>query len=135
MTEYRKPLPRVTPENRPFWDAARRHELRLQRCGDCGHVRYPPAPLCPECLAETAEWTRVSGRGILSTWVVFHKRYFDAFADDIPYNVVQVQLDEGPRLTANLVGVRNDAITIGMPVETVFDDVTAEISLPRVRPR
>jgi uncharacterized OB-fold protein len=132
---YRKPVPRVTPENRPFWDAARRHELRLQRCGDCGHVRYPPAPLCPECLSETTEWTRVSGRGIVSTWVVFHKRYFDAFADEIPYNVVQVELEEGPRLTANLVGVRNEAIAIGMPVDVVFDDVTTEISLPRFRPR
>ncbi len=132
---YRKPVPRVTPENRPFWDAARRHELRLQRCGDCGHVRYPPAPLCPECLSETTEWTRVSGRGIVSTWVVFHKRYFDAFADEIPYNVVQVELEEGPRLTANLVGVRNDEIAIGMPVDVVFDDVTTEISLPRFRPR
>ena len=77
----------------------------------------------------------MSGRGNLSTWVAFHKRYFDAFADDIPYNVVQVQLDEGPRLTANLDGVQNEAIAIGMPVEIVFDDVTAEISLPRVRPR
>ncbi len=135
MSDYRKPLPRITPENRPFWDATRRHELRLQRCGDCGRFRYPPAPVCPGCLSETTEWAPVSGRGTVSTWVVFHRRYFDAFADDIPYNVVQVQLDEGPRLTANLVGVPNDEITIGMPVEVVFDDVTPEISLPRFRRR
>jgi uncharacterized protein len=133
MTAYLKPLPRVTADNRPFWEAARRHQLALQRCADCGHFRYPPAPVCQECLSESAEWTPVSGRGIVSTFVVFHKRYFESFAADIPYNVVQVQLDEGPRLTANLVDVANDRIRIGMRVEVVFDDVTPEISLPRFR--
>jgi hypothetical protein len=133
MTAYSKPLPRVTADNRPFWEAARGHQLALQRCADCGQFRYPPAPVCPECLSESAEWTPVSGQGIVSTFVVFHKRYFESFAADIPYNVVQVQLDEGPRLTANLVDVPIDAIRIGMRVEVVFDDVTPEISLPRFR--
>jgi len=75
----------------------------------------------------------VSGRGTVSTFVVFHQRYFPSFANDIPYNVVQVQLDEGPRLTANLVDVPNAEITVGMRVEVVFDDVTPEVSLPRFR--
>jgi hypothetical protein len=133
MSEYAKPLPRVTADNRPFWEAARRHQLALQRCGECGHFRYPPAPVCPECLSERAEWTPVSGRGAVSTFVVFHKRYFPSFTDEIPYHVTQVQLDEGPRLTANLVNVPNDQIRIGLRVEVVFDDVTPEISLPRFR--
>ena len=132
-TEYRKPLPRVTADNRPFWDATKRHELALQRCGDCGRFRYPPAPVCPECLSEEAAWTRVSGRGTVTTFVVFHKVYFQSFAADAPYNVVQVELAEGPRLTANLVDVPNGEITVGMSVEVVFDDVTPEITLPRFR--
>lgn len=133
MTEYAKPLPRVTDDNRPFWEAARRHQLAFQRCADCGRFCYPPAPVCPDCLSERLKWTPVSGRGTVSTFVVFHQRYFPAFAGDLPYNVVQVQLDEGPRLTANLVGVPNDQIRIGLRVEVVFDDVTPEISLPRFR--
>ena len=135
MKDYRKPLSRITPDNRPFWEAARRHELRLQRCAGCGKVWYPPGPVCPECLSERFEWERMSRRGKVSSWVVFHHRYFESFASDIPYNVVQVELEEGPRLLANLVGVRNDAIEMGMPVEVVFDDVTPKISLPRFRPR
>jgi uncharacterized OB-fold protein len=131
---YGRPLPRITPENRPFWEAARRHELRLQRCSGCGRFRYPPSPVCPDCLGESAEWTRVSGRGTVTTWVVFHRLYFPAFAADLPYNVVQVELAEGPRLTANLVGVANDRIRIGLPVEVVFDDVTPDVTLPRFRP-
>ena len=131
--EYRKPLPRVTADNRPFWDAAKRHELRLQRCGACGRVRYPPAPVCPNCLSEDAEWTRVSGRGTVTTFIVMHKVYFESFAGDVPYNVVQVELEEGPRLTANLVDLPNEQITVGMSVHVVFDDVTPEITLPRFR--
>ncbi len=133
MSQYRKPLPRITAENRPFWEAARRHELRLQRCGACGRFWYPPGPVCPECLSERFEWTRVGGRGTVSSWVVFHKAYFPAFADEIPYAVVQVELEEGPRLISNLVDVPPGQIRIGMPVEVVFDDVTPEISLPRFR--
>ena len=134
MSVYPKPLPRITPDNRPFWEAARRHELRLQRCGECGQVWYPPGPVCPGCLSERSEWHRLGGRGKVSSWVVFHQKYFESFAADIPYNVVQVELEEGPRLLANLVGVPYDAIEIGMPVAVVFDDVTPEISLPRFRP-
>jgi uncharacterized OB-fold protein len=130
---YRKPLPRVTAENGPFWEATKRHELRVQRCAECGRFRYPPSPVCPDCLSENVEWARVSGRGTITTFVVFHKVYFESFAGEAPYNVVQVRLEEGPCLTANLVGVRNEEITVGTPVEVVFDDVTPEITLPRFR--
>jgi len=131
---YAKPLPRVTADNRPFWEAARRHELALQRCDDCRHLRYPPAPVCPECLSERATWTPVSGRGTVTTFVIVHKPYFPSFTADLPYNVVQVQLDEGPRLTANLVGVGHPDLRIGARVEVVFDDVTPDVTLPRFRP-
>lgn len=133
MSEYRKPLPRVTPDNRSFWEAARRHELRLQRCGECGQLWYPPGPVCPECLSERFEWARVSGRGTISSFAVFHKAYFPAFAEEIPYAVVQVELEEGPRLLSNLVDVPPGEIRVGMPVEVVFDDVAPELSLPRFR--
>jgi hypothetical protein len=76
----------------------------------------------------------VSGRGTISSWVVFHQLYFPSFAVDIPYAVVQVELEEGPRLISNLVGVKNQEIRIGMPVEVVFEDVTAEVTIPRFRP-
>ena len=133
MMAYARPLPRVTADNRPFWDGTRRHQLVLQRCEECERFRYPPGPVCPDCLSERAEWTPVSGRGRVTTFVVFHKAWFPSFAGDIPYNVIQVELDEGPRLTANLVGVPNGEIRIGMDVEVVFDDVTPDTTLPRFR--
>jgi uncharacterized OB-fold protein len=66
---------------------------------------------------------------------VVHKEWFPAFAPDVPYNVVQVELEEGPRLTANIVGLSNERLAVGLPVMIAFDAVSAEITLPRFRPR
>jgi uncharacterized OB-fold protein len=62
------------------------------------------------------------------------QRYFASFESDIPYNVAYVELDEGPRLITNIVGCELHDIYCDMPVEVVFEDVTAEISLPKFRP-
>ena len=70
----------------------------------------------------------------MSTWVVFHRNWFPEFAADVPYAAVQVELDEGPRITSNLVGVANEDIRMGMAVEVVFDDGTPDVTLPRFRP-
>jgi uncharacterized OB-fold protein len=70
----------------------------------------------------------------VSTWTVVHKAWFPAFEADLPYNVVQVELDEGPRLTANAVEIRNEELRVGLPVEIAFDDVTPELTMPRFRP-
>lgn len=133
MSGYSRPLPRITPDNGPFWEATRRHELRLQRCDTCERIWWPPGPVCPDCLGDWITWAPVSGRGTVSSFVVFHKAWFPAFANEIPFAVVQVELEEGPRLTANLVDVPPAEIRIGMPVTVVFDDVTPEVSIPRFR--
>ncbi|MBT4428497.1 MAG: OB-fold domain-containing protein, partial [Rhodospirillaceae bacterium] len=67
-------------------------------------------------------------------WTVVHKEWFAAFRDDLPYNAAQIELEEGPRLTANLVGVDNEKISVGMQVEVTFDDVTADVTLLRFQP-
>jgi len=130
-----KPKPRVTPDNAPFWEACRRHRLELPWCEACGAAFLPPSPVCPHCLGEDVGWRAASGRATVSTFVIVHQRWFPAFAGDLPYNVAQVELEEGPRLTANLVGIANDDIRVGLPVEVVFDEVDGETTLPRFRPR
>ena len=135
MSEHAKPRPRVTPDNRPFWEACRRHELSLPHCADCESAFWPPSPLCPDCFRPAVEWRPVSGRGSVSSFVVVHQKWFPAFADETPYNAAQIELEEGPRLTASLVGIANEAIEVGLAVEVVFDDVDDELTLPRFRPR
>ncbi len=132
--KYEKLLPRIDEMSRPYWEGAKRHELLLQKCQECGHYRYPPGETCPSCLSDKLEWVKVSGRGSVYTWTVFHQAYHPAYKDDIPYAVVVVELEEGPRMITNLMNCRIEDIKMGMPVEVVFDDVTEEVSLPKFRP-
>jgi len=106
----------------------------MQKCGGCGLIWFPPAPLCPRCWSREFAWTALSGRGRISSWVVFHQAYFRSFEGDIPYHVVEVELDEGPRILANLVGAANQNIRSGMLVEVVFDDITEDVTLAKFRP-
>ena|SRR6202158_4243697 len=130
-----KPLPRPTEDSAPYWEATRNGELRMQRCDDCEHVRFPPSLLCARCLSEKSEWVQLCGRGTVYSWIVVHQSQHPAFNADTPYNVTIVQLDEGPRLHTHLVDCPNDQIRIGMPVEVVFDRVNDEVTLPKFRPR
>ena len=134
MSEYAKPLPSVDEREKPFWEAARRHELVMQRCLDCGRFRNPPAELCPVCLSSRSEWSRVIGRGTVYSWVVYHRAFHPAFVPDLPYAVALIELEEGPRLFSNIVSCNLKDIHIGMPVEVVFDDVTDEVTLPKFKP-
>ena len=63
-----------------------------------------------------------------------HQRYHPGFVDDLPYNVAVVELEEGPRLNTNIVGVENEDLRVGMPVEVVFEELSDEVSLPKFRP-
>jgi uncharacterized OB-fold protein len=131
---YTKPVPTPTKEDRPFWEAAKRHEFVLPRCRQCGHVWFPPYLNCQRCLSLDREWMAAGGQGSIDGFTVLDKAYIAAFADDVPYNVALVLLDEGPRMYSNIVEIANDDIVVGMRVEVVFDDVTDEISLPKFRP-
>ena len=133
--ETTKPLPRLTPDNRMFWESARQHRLMLPYCVHCQRPHWPPGPVCPFCFGDDVTWTDASGRGTVSSWVVVHKAWLPAFAADIPYNAVQVHLEEGVCLTGNVVGIANEALRVGLPVQVVFDDVTPEATLTRFRPR
>ncbi|MBT9290005.1 Zn-ribbon domain-containing OB-fold protein [Prosthecodimorpha staleyi] len=131
---HAKPRPRMSPDSKPFWDGCRRHELLLPTCEDCGRAHLPPGPVCPFCFSDRLAWKKASGRGRISTFVVVHKEWFPAFKPDLPYNVVQVELEEGPRLTANLVGHGGRKPVIGEAVRVVFDTVDDSLTMPRFEP-
>jgi uncharacterized OB-fold protein len=107
----------------------------MQRCGACGYVRWPPGPVCPECWAERHEWALLSGEGVVNTWVVFHRVYFPAFAEETPYNVAEIELAEGPRYLAPIRDCPNDAISRGMSVGVRFEHVSETLALPVFEPR
>jgi len=116
-TETAWPRPHVGPDTAPFWEYARAHELRVQRCAGCGTLRWPPGPVCARCFSEAGEWVPLSGRGELQTWVVYRREYHEAFP--VPYTIGLVELDEGPRIEAPIL---DDAPSWRMPVELVWQD-------------
>lgn len=134
MSDYKKPVPTITPEMKPFFDAAKRHELVVQRCTQCGAHRFPAREICSACLSHAAEWVRVSGEGEVFSYNVMHQVYHPGFADAVPYAVVVVKLKEGAKMNSNLVGVQPHDIKIGMPVKVIFEDITDEVTLPKFAP-
>ena len=90
--------------------------------------------MCPDCLSDQSEWMDLSGKGEVLSRIVFHQVYHKAFVGDVPYNVVLVQLDEGPRMFSNVIGVPNDQVQVGMRVVVTFDPVTPEVTIPRFQP-
>ena len=106
MSEYHKPLPKPSPTSRPYWEAARRHELQLQQCGACKAYIYYPRERCPHCMSDNLEWERVSGRGKLYSYTVVRRASSRSFAD-APYVLAIVELDEGPRMTTNMIAPRD----------------------------
>ena len=131
MSEYRKPLPKPTPTSRPFWDAARRHELSLQRCGACHKFIYYPRERCPHCFSDRLGWERVSGRGKVYSYTVVRRASSRAF--DQPYVLAIVELDEGVRMTTD-IEAPPESVKIGMAVAVHFDDVTPERTLVKFKP-
>ena len=129
-----KPIPAITPEMAPFYEGARKHELRMQRCRGCGTLRFPARALCSECLSADADWVPVSGRGEIYSFNIMHQVYHPGFAAEVPYAVVLVKLAEGPKMISNLVGIDVHAVRVGMPVRVVFEPLSDDVTLPKFTP-
>ena len=134
MADYKKPLPRPTAASLPFWAAAKRHELQIQRCGSCGAHIFYPREVCPECLSSDLQWIKVSGKGTVYSYTIAQAPTHPAFAEQVPYVIAIVELAEGPPLTTNITGCKPDEVRVGMPVVATFDDVTPEMTLVKFRP-
>lgn len=129
MSSYAKPLPDLTsPLTAPFWRATREGTLLVQKCGQCGYLRWPPGPVCNECHAPGGEWTPVSAAGVLYSYAEYHRALAPGFADDVPYAVGLIELDEGPRMYGMLTSLARTE-DVGRRVHAVFDTVTPEVTL------
>ena len=131
---YEKPLPQPNADTKPFWDGCKEHQLRFQKCRDCGHVRWPASIICPMCYSHDADWIASIAKGKVYTFVVYHQAYHPAFEGDLPYVVAIVELEEGPHILTNIVGCNPDDVRCDMPVEIAWQDITEEFSLPNFKP-
>lgn len=136
MADYKKPLPQADPVTQPYWDSLKAHAMQIQRCNDTGKFFFYPRGLSPFTLSGNISWEPVSGKGTLYAYTIVQLNRAPGFADELPYVVALIELDEGVRLMSNLIDVTPDpeSVKIGMPVELVYDDVTDDITLPKFRP-
>ena len=132
--EYTKPLPVIDEENKPFWDYCKQHELRNQKCLQCGELFYPPSTICPYCLHLESEWVKLSGKGLVYSFIIVRRPSHPAYAKDIPYTVAIIELEEGIRMISNVIGCEPEEVRVDMPVEVVFEDINEEITLPKFKP-
>jgi uncharacterized OB-fold protein len=134
MAEIVRPIPEITPELRPFFEASKQGQLVVQKCGGCGALRLPPRRLCSNCLSRESSWTPVSGEGEVYSFIIMHRVYHPAFASQVPYAVAMIKLKDGAKILSNVIGVDPHQVKCGMPVRVSFEKLNEEVTLPMFRP-
>jgi uncharacterized OB-fold protein len=134
LPEKAKPRDAPTPdlEQAAFWDATGEGRLLVQRCANGHHQLYPRAH-CITCR-EPVEWVDASGFATVYSFTVLRQHHSRSLRHLLPMVVALVDLDEGPRMMTNLVGVEPEAVQVGMRVEVWFERVTEEAALPMFAP-
>lgn len=131
------PIPEPDSSTEDFWVAAARGELVVQRCAHCGHLAYPPGPVCDACISDEPRftWSPVSGEGRLTTWTVVRDAFLPGFVAKTPYAVGEVELNDqkGLYVIARMLDVDVDALSIGMPVNVDFVDGGEGTRVPAFR--
>ena len=132
-----EPKPRPAPvsdaDTEPYWKAAHEGRLIVQRCTVCGHTQLYPRWRCLRCRGQV-EWVDATGGGTVYSFTVIRQNFSRSFRHLIPYVVALIDLDEGPRLMTNLVGVDPDDVRIGMRVRVKFEPVSDDASVPLFEP-
>jgi uncharacterized OB-fold protein len=129
------PVPELSDDTTPFWDACNRHRLLVQRCGRCGTHRFPPRPVCWNCQSLDSEWSESSGEGsVFSYTIAYHTAHAVAF-EEVPYNIAIIELADcgGALVISNVVDCPPDRLRVGMPVHLAWEDRPDGQSLYRFR--
>lgn len=134
MSDTSKPLPDVhDPVTAPYWAAAKAGRLVTPRCSRCASRLWPPEPVCPSCLGDRFEWEEVEPRGVVWSYAVYHRGLDPAFADELPYAVVLVELPTGAKMYGIFRGDRAE-LDVGAEVEALFEPATDDVTFVRWRP-
>ena len=132
----RRPRPVVDPLSEPFWSAAGRGLLAIQRCSTCHRFQHPPTPQCAQCGSAAFDFETVSGEGRVVAWTVMHEPKVQGFEHDVPYVCVLVELAEQEDLVmaTNLLHAVPEEVTVGMAVSVTYEVIGDDCCLPQFRP-
>ena len=128
-------LPSPQPGTEPFWEGCKRHQLLLQKCGECGTHQFYPRVICTSCSAGSLDWAESSGIGTVVSWTIVRHPVSEAYADDVPYVIALIKLQEGPTMMSQMIDCDPESVRSGMPVIVSFQDWTDDVSMPVFRVR
>jgi uncharacterized OB-fold protein len=127
MTSLKALLPRPMAESQEFWAGCNNEQLLLSECRTCHNLFYYPRIACPRCGGQDLGWRASAGRGKVHTYSHVHTSFFGAtWEDELPYTVVVVDLDEGPRLLSRLIGDDREAVKTGMRIKLDFVEIEGQ---------
>jgi uncharacterized protein len=129
-----KPLPEPTPDTQPYWDGLRARKLLIQSCAGCGKLRFYPRPMCDACYSMESAWVEASRHGTVHSWTVTHHPFHAGFKGELPYILATVDLAEGVRMNAQVRGIDQDGLRIGLPVQVGFEASAEGLNLPVIEP-
>lgn len=116
------PVPVPNADSLVYWTAARERRLLIRRCNACRAVHFMPRYLCPQCWSDDLEWVESKGQGRVHSYTVIRRAPSAAFTSRVPYVVGLIDLDEGPRMIANVIGDDALDVRIGDRVNVTFED-------------
>lgn len=127
------PGPTSNPDSQAYWDAAQEERLVIRKCNACGQPHFMPRYLCPSCWSTDLEWVQASGRGTVHSYSIVRRASAPEFASQVPYVIALIDLAEGPRMMANILG--DDALQtrIGDQVEVCFQEREGGRKIPQFR--
>ena len=115
------PAPEPNADSRAYWAAARERRLVVRRCLACGERHFMPRGQCPVCWSDQLEWVDCSGLGTVYSTSIVRRAPTPDFGAIVPYVIALIDLDEGPRMFANVVGSGALDVAIGDRVKVTFE--------------
>jgi uncharacterized OB-fold protein len=120
--------PRVQPnlDTAWWWQALAQDELLVPACNACTKQFFPPQAFCPHCGSQDLRGAASSGHGRVYSWIVTYRALAPELAEEVPYAIVAVDLDEGGRLIGRYFGdfnVLRDALPVRAKIYRKHDDV------------
>lgn len=134
MPDWKKPLPTISGESKPYWDACRQGQLVIQKCDSCNEFQFYPRGICANCWSNDIKWYKASGKGTVWSFTVTYQNRTPGFAEDVPYILALVELEEGVRMFTNILECDPKEAKIGMPVEVTFVRANDQITIPYFKP-
>jgi uncharacterized OB-fold protein len=131
MEQALLPSPVANADSKTYWDAARERRLVIRKCNSCGQLHFMPRHLCPTCWSDQLEWVDAAGGGSVHSFTIIRRASDPAFAPRVPYAVALIDLDEGPRMMANIIGSDALGVKIGDRVQVAFEDRGGGAMLPQ----